>query len=47
MEDFLSQTYLLRDILAVFQVMVSIRQHLWLNNGYQPVLKKKMEGVQI
>lgn len=39
--ELLFKTYLLSNILAVFHVMVSIRNDLWFNNGYQPILKRK------
>ena len=38
------EAYLLRNILAVLQVMVSVRKHLWLNNRHQPILKRKVRG---
>jgi hypothetical protein len=38
------ETHLLRNILAVLQVMVSVRKHLWLNNRDQPILKRKIVG---
>ena len=40
MEGLIIAPYLLSDILAVFQVVVTIRNYLWLNNGYQPILKR-------
>lgn len=41
---FILKTYLLSNILAVFHVMVSIRNYLWFNNGYQPILRRKKKG---
>lgn len=40
------KTYLLSNILAVFHVMAAIKNYLWLNNGYQTILKRKIEGTE-
>lgn len=43
---FMFKTYLLSNILAVFHVMAAIGNYLWFNNGYQTILKRKMEGTE-
>ena len=43
---FMFKTYLLSNILAVFHVMAAIRNYLWFNNGYQTILKRKIEGTE-
>lgn len=39
--------YLLCNILAALQVVVTIRQNFWLNNRHNPILKKQTDNITL